>query len=381
MHQVSTIPADGPISHVPAVARLPIFEPGAMQHALSIAEAMSKAPGLVPQFMLNNPGVCLAVTIQALNWRLDPFSVAKEAWVEPKSGRLNYTARTYASAAQALGALRGDLDFENLGDWDRIRGRFDKSEPTKPKRLWSDEDERGLAVSCIGTLARSGKTVEKTVYLADIAIRNSPLWHTEPAQQLSYQACVRWIRLYAPAVLMGVNLGGNDNPNMRDMGEAQQVPRTDEERREALDAALSPIKARVTGERLPSLPEVLTHIQMADTMAALERCIQMAQRLPTEIDKATARQAYREKNAALKGPSTSAPAPERAPDPVATEAPENSPRTNANAPVFTYAEVRHQLEHAETVEALDDAANLIGGVENAEHREELAALYHSLRGE
>lgn len=49
-------------------------------------------------------------------------------------------------------------------------------------------------------------------------------------------------------------------------------------------------------------------------------------------------------------------------------------------PVLTYAQVRAQLEAATTPDALDAAADLIATVAEAAHRDELAALYQSLRG-
>ena len=45
------------------------------------------------------------------------------------------------------------------------------------------------------------------------------------------------------------------------------------------------------------------------------------------------------------------------------------------APTVTYANVAAQLHAALTTDALDDAASLIGAVENQEHRAELAAIY------
>ena len=45
------------------------------------------------------------------------------------------------------------------------------------------------------------------------------------------------------------------------------------------------------------------------------------------------------------------------------------------APAFTYANVAAQLHAALTTDALDDAASLIGAVENQEHRAELLEIY------
>ena len=80
-----------------------------------------------------------------------------------------------------------------------------------------------------------------------------------------------------------------------------------------------------------------------------------------------------------------APPPATVMEPV--ETPPASPRGRtrqqpvSDVPVMSYAEVRAQLEAAKTRDALDAAADLIATVAEAAHREELAALYQSLRGE
>ena len=57
--------------------------------------------------------------------------------------------------------------------------------------------------------------------------------------------------------------------------------------------------------------------------------------------------------------------------------PKDPPDTapNEGAPAVTYADVAAQLHAALTTDALDDAASLIGAVENQEHRRELSAIY------
>ena len=57
--------------------------------------------------------------------------------------------------------------------------------------------------------------------------------------------------------------------------------------------------------------------------------------------------------------------------------PKDPPATapDEGAPAVTYADVAAQLHAALTTDALDDAASLIGAVENQEHRRELSAIY------
>ena len=57
--------------------------------------------------------------------------------------------------------------------------------------------------------------------------------------------------------------------------------------------------------------------------------------------------------------------------------PKDPPATapNEGAPAVTYADLAGKLRGAQTLDALDDAASLIGAVENPQHRQELTAIY------
>lgn len=57
--------------------------------------------------------------------------------------------------------------------------------------------------------------------------------------------------------------------------------------------------------------------------------------------------------------------------------PKDPPTTapDEGAPAVTYADLAGKLRGAQTLDALDDAASLIGAVENPEHRRELSAIY------
>ena len=60
--------------------------------------------------------------------------------------------------------------------------------------------------------------------------------------------------------------------------------------------------------------------------------------------------------------------------PPADEVHDVQPKAEA-APAVTYAELAGRLRNAQSPDELDDAATLIGAVENPQHRQELAAIY------
>ena len=62
--------------------------------------------------------------------------------------------------------------------------------------------------------------------------------------------------------------------------------------------------------------------------------------------------------------------------------PKDPPATapNEGAPAVTYADLAGKLRGAQTLDALDDAASLIGAVENPQHRAELTAIFEERCG-
>lgn len=85
------------------------------------------------------------------------------------------------------------MKFEWRGDWDKyINGGMQKAA------------EIGLCVVVSGTLQGDDHPTENITYLAPQTVRNSPLWKTDPKQQLAYLGIKKWARLYCPDVIMGV---------------------------------------------------------------------------------------------------------------------------------------------------------------------------------
>jgi len=346
-----------------------------MQLALQYGAMMAKSRGIVPRQFEGNEGTCTAIAEQAITWNMAPNMLAQMAYVMPESGRLGYEAKAIAAACYSTGATTDPLEFELIGDWSVLRGYppvkgAGKNGGEKWSKGWPDDKEAGLGIRVKGTLATNLKTYEIEVFLSTITVRNSPLWSTDPIAQLTYQASVRWVRQRAPWVLVGVAMS-DDHRDARDMGAAEVIGERGAEMTpmEKLDTALAPIKARITGEAPPpSITEVLGAFSKASSRNELEHALQLAALLPEGVDKDKARAAYSARLAELKGK----------PHQAAQDA---APSSRGEAPTMSYAEVREKLEHADTVEALDKAADLIGSVADPEHCEELLALYHSLKGE
>ncbi|WP_244827652.1 recombinase RecT [Caballeronia sp. TF1N1] len=121
-----------------------------------------------------------------------------------------------------------------------------------------------------------------------------------------------------------------------------------------------------TIEREPTLEEVLQRIDNARDSQEISAAGELAAQMRSEGAKRVARDAYRQKKAAL---NVSEPAP--------TDEHDQPAETSSAA--LSYAQVRDQIEHAPSLEALDDAMVRIPAVQNQEHREELLDIAHGRR--
>ncbi|EFS9168726.1 recombinase RecT, partial [Salmonella enterica] len=68
-----------------------------------------------------------------------------------------------------------------------------------------DEDEIGLFVQ-VGAILRGESEITwgEPLYLSGVVTRNSPLWVSNPKQQIAYLGVKYWARLYCPEVILGV---------------------------------------------------------------------------------------------------------------------------------------------------------------------------------
>jgi len=157
---------------------------------MKLAEIMVTGKVMIPKHLQDSTGDCLAVIMQAAQWRMNPFVVAQKTFLI--NGKLGYEAQLVAAVINTNAPIVDRIKYDTIGDWDK----YFKSE----KKL-----EDGLAIKAYAEL-KSGVIVEKTVYLSTVLTRNSTNWKSDPQQQLSYQAAVRLARQHFPEVLLGVYL-------------------------------------------------------------------------------------------------------------------------------------------------------------------------------
>lgn len=165
-----------------------IFSPEGMDRLVRFATLMADSKATVPAHLAGKPADCLAVTMQAAQWGMNPFAVAQKTHVV--NGTLGYEAQLVNAVVSSSNLLASRLNYRWDGDWSKVNGKTDKS-PNLTVTVWA-------------TLKGESEPRELTISMAQAGVRNSPLWEQDPRQQLAYLCVKRWARLHSPDVLLGV---------------------------------------------------------------------------------------------------------------------------------------------------------------------------------
>ena len=237
-----------PPAHDTSTASL-VLDEANLGRMYQLAEMMASARSTVPKHLAGNKGDCMAVVMQAMQWRMNPFAVAQKTHVV--NGALGYEGQLVNAVVHTSGATKDRLNYEWFGDWSKVMGKFEERESRKkvdedsgkPLKYrvptWTIKDEEGLGIRVWATMR--GETAPRVLelLLVQCRTRNSPLWADDPRQQIAYLAGKRWTRLHCPDVLLGVYTPDElEAPIVRDMGAAEVVdpPAPDRLSADALEA-------------------------------------------------------------------------------------------------------------------------------------------------
>jgi hypothetical protein len=159
-----------------------------------VSVRLARGGAAVPPHARENPGVCFALCMQALEWGMPIMSVINKSYVVRNRGidRIAYESQLIHAVIERNAPLKGRLRHEIIGEGDdrrcKVWGTF-KGE-TKPHEYTSE------ALSKLRE-AR-GRNPDK-----DDVLKGSPLWEHQPEVQLFYSASRTWARLFAPDVILG----------------------------------------------------------------------------------------------------------------------------------------------------------------------------------
>jgi hypothetical protein len=145
---------------------------------MDFAKGMATGGVMVPKYLRGNPGACLGIIFQAIEWRMSPFQVANKSYAV--NDRVGYESQLIHAVVEARAPLQHRLDC-----------RYDGEGPTR--------------TCTITGMFTSGDVREYTTpEFSKIRTKNSPLWQDDPDQQLFYYASRAWARKWVPDVLMGI---------------------------------------------------------------------------------------------------------------------------------------------------------------------------------
>jgi hypothetical protein len=149
-----------------------------MGEAMQFARIMAISQFAVPKHLRGNVGACMAITIQAVEWKMSPFAVANKSYLV--NDRLAYESQL----VQAVVLQRAP-----------IVGRFNVA-------FSGDGEKRQCTVTA--TLKEGGDRIYTSPEAGKIPVKNSPLWKSDQDQQLFYYAGRSFCRRFFPDVLLGI---------------------------------------------------------------------------------------------------------------------------------------------------------------------------------
>lgn len=152
--------------------------PQSLQQIVEFAGLMASAGTAVRKHLRGNTGGCLQIAMQAFRWGMDPFAVASKAF--EVNDQIAYEAQLIAAVIIRNAPIKGRPVYDYTGDGNSRRCKVTVSTTD------------GVVLSY------------ESPAIGGITPKNSPLWKTDPDQQLGYYSVRALARRHFPDILMGV---------------------------------------------------------------------------------------------------------------------------------------------------------------------------------
>lgn len=147
---------------------------------MEFAKMMAVSHIGVRKHLRGNPGACLAVCIQAVEWGMSPFAVANKSY--SVNDQIAFESQLIQAVILKRAPIKGRFKVEYRGEGAK-----------RVCRVWAElKDEPGEIVEY------------ESPEFASIQPKNSPLWKTDPDQQQFYYSGRALCRRHFPDVLLGV---------------------------------------------------------------------------------------------------------------------------------------------------------------------------------
>lgn len=330
-----------------------LMDNNSLERLERIADLMASGKTTIPQHLRGSRGDCFAVVLQSMQWGMNPIAVAQKTHLV--NGTLGYEGQLVAAVVNTSKAVKDRFHFEWYGPWEKVIGKFvikrgEKGEYRVPG--WGMSDEEGCGIRVWATLKGEAEPRVLDLLLAQARVRNSTQWADDPKQQLAYLAQKKWARLYAPDVILGVYTPDElAEPGEKFMGMAED---------------LTP----------PEAPKpAYTPEQFADLLPSWRKAIAAGKATADSVvgKIKTKGTVTAEQEAAIR-----APIEQPAPQPMQQQAEavtDVQPKGEPEPQSITEKSVGDKLHAAATLDALYEAADLIGEVTDAEGRARLTAYF------
>ena len=256
-----------------------VFDPAIIDGMQRMAIMMAEARVTIPKHLQGSPADCLAVILMAAQHKVNPYVVAQKTFLV--GGVIGYEAQLVQALIANSGAVRGRFHYEYRGEGQGVECRVGAVPAGESSVVWGE-----------------------WLSAASVTTKNSPLWKTNPRQQLGYLQVKNWARQYVPGAILGVYSADELQDAIElPMGPAEVVHLPGASRTEAVKAKLAsrqPTRELVPeSEHDPDLGTVLRMIEEAYSRDELKASVDAARLLP-KADQVTARDAYKWRVAEIK---------------------------------------------------------------------------------
>lgn len=154
-----------------------VILPTNMNELMRYADVMASGGLALPKYLRGNTGAALFILNQAMRWEMDPYAVANKSY--SVNDRIAFEAQLIAAVVNTRSGIQGRLRYDYEGEGDNL--------------------------TCTVTGKLEGEDYAYTSPpIGSITTKNSPLWRTDPQQQLGYFSARSWARRYTPEVMLGV---------------------------------------------------------------------------------------------------------------------------------------------------------------------------------
>ncbi len=171
--------------------------------AMEVAKLMAISGPAIPLYMRGNPGICYAIVVRAVRWRMDPFFVAEQSYLvkNPKNGeeKIAFMAQLINAVINARAPLQKKLWAVYSGEGESMMATI-----------------YGLPKGQTDPLDYETPTLKELIAVKgrnDYGnVKGSPLYDHDPKQALWYYAARAFCRRHFPEVLAGVYDGDEFEP-------------------------------------------------------------------------------------------------------------------------------------------------------------------------